>query len=151
MNSRDDILLDDSLWPLLIVRFVGVPTPPQMEAFLTRMTAILERGEPYVSLFDASGMTGVGSTELRHLYVAWMKRHAVRQRELNRGTASVVTSPLIRLTLNVVLHLTPQRSPYLITARLDEAAAWVADRLEQSGQGPAARRVREHFGPRDGR
>ena len=65
MSPTSDIQLDDALWPLLLVRFTGVPTTRQVEAYLARMTACLERGERYVSVLDSSGMTGMGPAEQR--------------------------------------------------------------------------------------
>jgi hypothetical protein len=146
MNPRSDILLDDSLWPLLLVRFVGVPTTPQVEAYLAQMTSYLERGEHYVTLLDSSGMTGMGPAEQRHLQAAWMKKHDAKLRVRSQGTAFVITSPLVRLAVSVVFHIKPTHSPYRIAATLPEAAAWAANRLAAVGLLPAAERVRERFG-----
>jgi hypothetical protein len=146
MNPRGDIQVDDSLWPLLLVRFVGVPTTPQVEGYLARMTGCLERGERYVSLLDSSRMTGMGPAEQRHLQAAWMKRHDATLRVLSQGTAFVITSPLVRLAVSVVFHIKPSHAPYLVAATLPEAAAWAANRLAAGGLLPAAERVRERFG-----
>jgi len=146
MTPRGDIQLDGSLWPLLLVRFEGVPTTPQVEAYLAGMTSFLERGEPYVSLLDSSGMTGMGPAEQRHMQAAWLKRHDAKLRVLNQGTAFVITSPLVRLAVSVVFHLKPKNTPYLIAATLLEAADWAAQRLVAAGLAPAAERVRQRFG-----
>jgi hypothetical protein len=146
MTPRGDIVLDDALWPLLLVRFLGVPTTPQVEAYLARMTTFLERGEPYVSILDSSQMTGMGPAEQRQLQVAWLKRHDARLRELGRGTAFVIVSPLVRLAVSVVFHLKSPASAYVVTASLPDAVAWAADRLAEAGQLAAAQRLRHHFG-----
>ncbi|PTL79588.1 hypothetical protein [Vitiosangium sp. GDMCC 1.1324] len=145
MNPISDIQEDDSLWPLLIVRFVGEPTTPQAEAHLQRMETVLERGERYVALFDSSGVTGMGLAEQRHLQAAWMRKHDARLRELRLGATYVMHSPVFWLTVNVVLSLKPSPSPYFITTKMDEAAEWAAKRLDEDGQEAAARRVREQF------
>jgi hypothetical protein len=139
------ISFDDSLWPLLVVRFTGVPATAQVAAYLEQLTRYLERSEPYATLLDTREMTGTGPSEQRHLQVEWMKRHEARLEALSLGCAFVVTSPLVRLAVSVVFFLKPTRRPYLVTGNLPEAAAWTASILEQSGQGLAARRVRAHF------
>jgi hypothetical protein len=142
----DDIMLDDSLWPLLRVDFLGIPTTAQAEAYLERMTAYLERGERHAVIFDSSGMTGMGPAEQRHLQAAWLKRHDARVRELRLGAAYIIHSPVVRLAVSVVYYLRPTTTPYLITATQGEAARWAALRLEEDGQQDAAQRVRAHFG-----
>jgi hypothetical protein len=146
MTPQSDIQLDDSLWPLLLVRFKGVPTTPQVEAYLAGMTSFLERGEPYVSLLDSSGMTGMGPAEQRHMQAAWLKQHDEKLRVLSQGTAFVITSPLVRLAVSVVFHIKPKQTPYLIAATLPEAAAWAAHQLAAAGLHLAAERVRQRFG-----
>jgi hypothetical protein len=151
MSPANDIQWDDSLWPLRVVRFLGVPTRPQIEAHLARMTAVLERGERHAVIYDTRGMTGVGPSEHRHLPAAWMKKHDARLRELALGVAFVIQSPVVRLAVSLVMHLRPMPSPYVVTATPGEAVAWAANRLEQDGQEAAAQRVREHFGLLAGR
>jgi hypothetical protein len=146
MNTPDDIHVDDSLWPLVHVRFLGVPSTPQVEAYLARMTSLVERGEPYVSILDSSRMTGMGPPQQRHLQAAWKKRHAEQLKVLNLGTAFVITSPLVRLAVSTVFYLTPMHSPYLIAASLPQTVAWAVQRLEASGLHAAAERVRHAFG-----
>ena len=145
MTARGDIQVDDSLWPLVHIRFLGVPSTPQVEAYLARMTGLLERGERHVNLMDSSGMTGMGPPEQRHLQAAWMKRHDATLRAQALGTAFVITSPLVRLAVSVVFHLKPMHSVYLIAASLPEAATWAAHRLESAGLHAEAERVRQRF------
>jgi hypothetical protein len=146
MNPIDGIQVDDSLWPLTIVRFLGVPTTQHVEVYLSRMTSLLERGERHVTFYDSTGMTGMGPAEQRHMQAAWLKRHDAQLRELRLGAAYAVQSAVVRLAVGVVFYLKPPASPYLITSRVDEAIDWTAKRLREDGQEIAARRVREHFG-----
>jgi hypothetical protein len=146
LGGDGEILLDDALWPLLIVRFVGVPTTSQVASYLERMTAYMERGERNVTLIDSTRVSGMVPAEQRNLQAAWMKKHAARMRELNLGTAFVITSPLVRLAVSVIFHLQPMASPYIITGTLGEAAEWAAVQLEKDQQLLAAQRIREHFG-----
>jgi hypothetical protein len=137
MTAASDIQFDDSVWPLVRVRFLGVPTTPQVEANLARMTAALERGERHVYVFDAGGMTGVGPAEQRHLQAAWLKQHDARLRALVLGVAFVIHSPLVRLGVSIVMHLRPLPGPYFMAATLEEAVAWATERLAREGHGQA--------------
>jgi hypothetical protein len=146
MAFGGDIQLDDSLWPLLLVRFVGVPSVSQLESYLEWMAKRLEQGQPYVSILDSTRMTGLVPAQQRQLQAAWMRKHDTRLRELDRGTAFIIPSPVMRLALSALFHLKPMPSPYIVTGTLREGAVWTVARLEEEGQVSAARRVREHFG-----
>ncbi|HYO73480.1 MAG TPA: hypothetical protein VEU33_46190 [Archangium sp.] len=149
MNPRDDIdgvLVDDALWPLLVVKFLGVPTTSQVQAYLERMTGYLERGERHAVIFDSSGMRRIGQSHQYHMQAEWLKQHDARVRELRLGAAYIIHSPVVRLAVSVVYFLRPTTTPYLITAKESEAARWAALRLDEDGQHGTAQRVREHFG-----
>lgn len=145
-DGIDGILLDDSVWPLLVVKFMGVPTTAHVHAYLERMTGYLERDERHAVIFDSSGMTGIGQSQQYHLQAEWLKRHDARLKQVRLGAAYIIHSPVVRLAVSVVYYLRPTSTPYLITAKEAEAARWVASRLEEDGQHGAAQRAREHFG-----
>ncbi|HSP80938.1 MAG TPA: STAS/SEC14 domain-containing protein [Myxococcaceae bacterium] len=145
MHTSSTISFDDSLWPLLVVKFTGVPTTPQWEAYLEELTRHLERGERFIALADMSGMSGTGPSEQRFQQVEWLKQHEARLRELHLGAAIVITSPVVRLAVSVVFFLKPAPMPYFIASNVTDAAEWVARRLEEKGLLTEAGRVREHF------
>jgi hypothetical protein len=45
-----------------------------------------------------------------------------------------------------VFHFKPPVYPYLIAARVEQGAAWLARRMDEVGLLEAAARVRHHFG-----
>ncbi|WP_146209580.1 STAS/SEC14 domain-containing protein [Vitiosangium sp. GDMCC 1.1324] len=142
--SPASIQFDDSLWPLLIIRFEGTTTIRQYEEYLARRTSYLERGERHVVILDLSRTSGLGPPEQRHLQVDWMKRHDAALRELVLGAAFVTDSAAVRLLISLVLHLKPLASPHVAVASVPEAVAWVADRLRQSGLEAEAHHLRTH-------
>jgi hypothetical protein len=146
MLSSPYIAVEDTLWPLLTVRFVGEPTTPQVVEYLERMTSYLERGEKYVVLYDARRTTATGPAEQRQMQAAWIVRHEARLRELQVGKAFLFTSPLVRLSVGVVFHLKPPPTPYFMTGHMDAALSWVCERLEGAGQRQEAARVRAYYG-----
>jgi hypothetical protein len=147
MSTSNHILFDDALWPLLVLRYVGLPTTAQVERSLEELTRHLERGQRFVLIMDSTRVTGMGPAEQRHLQADWLKRHDARLRELALGGAFVITSPLVRLGMSVVVHLKPLPAPYVVTASFADAARWAAERLRDAGEEAAARRVLEHHCP----
>lgn len=146
MASSSHIHFDDSLWPLLIIRYVGTPTNQEFAESLERRTRYLERGERHALLFDLSQTSGMGPSEQRHMQVAWMKKHDARSRELVVGAAFVAHSPMVRLLLSLILHLQPIGSPYIAAMHMSEAVAWMVGCLRQAGMHAAALQLRNRFG-----
>jgi hypothetical protein len=146
MHHPAAIHVDDSLWPLLLLRFEGTPSPQQFEAYLTRMSSYLERRERYVVILDLLQTTIVGLQERCEQQSLWMKRHEAQLREWPLGVVIITDAIALRLLVRVILHRGPSSLSHLMVSRLAEAAIWAAERLRQAGLGAEAHRVREHFG-----
>ncbi|HZH78016.1 MAG TPA: hypothetical protein VEY88_18455 [Archangium sp.] len=145
MEPVASITFDDSLWPLLVVKFVGAPTNQQQEAYLSQLRDYLRHGERYVSILDTR-LLRMMSSEQRVRQAEFIKENEGLLRQVTLGMAAIVTSPLIRLAASVFLHLKPMPTPYYCAPTLPAAADWTADRLTQAGLGVSAERVRRHFG-----
>jgi hypothetical protein len=145
MPTDSSVIIDDSLWPLRMVRFVGVATPEQFERYLEGAAEGLRRREKFVSILDLT-RGGVPTPEMRDRQAAWLQAHDALLREYQLGVAFVVTSPLIRLALSAIFYFKSLSVPYVVTARLSEAALWAISRLEQEGRLQEAERIRHHFG-----
>lgn len=140
------VFFDDSLWPLLIVRFVGELGPAQLEEHLVTLAGFLEREDRYISLMDASQLSDKGAAEHRRRFLEWMDAHGALLRERLLGSVLLIRSPFLRLMLRVFLHVKPLAVPYVVVSDTREAAAWAAGRLEEVGLPLPAQRIREHFG-----
>jgi hypothetical protein len=136
---------DDSLWPLLQVRVVGVASPQQFEEYLEDSLAYFHRREPYVIVSDLL-QVGMLPAELRRRQAEWTKLHDGLIRERLLGNAFIINTPFFRLGLNVLFHLNPPTWPYVIVPRMEPALAWAVVRLEEAGLRKPAERVRRHFG-----
>jgi hypothetical protein len=143
--SPSSITIDDSLWPLLIIRFEGEPSSPQFMEYLARVSDYLARPEQSVSILDASRVH-TGTAEQRQLQVEWIRKNEALLRQRLLGSAHVITSPFIRLVTSLILHLQPLPAPYFVASSMNEAVAWAVERLEGAGLLVAAQRVRNHFG-----
>lgn len=139
------VSIDDSRWPLRVVRFVGTATPRQYEQYLEETTACLRRRERYISITDLS-RGGIPTPEQRQRQVLWMHEHEALVRDVLLGVAFVVTSPALRLAVSTVMHLKPMPVPYFIAAWELDAAAWAIAHLEEQGMRPHAERLRGQYG-----
>jgi hypothetical protein len=145
MPTVPSVSIDDSLWPLRVVRFVGVVTSQQFEQYLADTAARFRRGERFVSIFDLT-RGGVPTLEHRHQQTAWLQEYSPLLRELLLGVAFVATSPLIRLSLSAIFYFQPLPAPYVVTSRFSEAASWAIARLQEQGLTSEAEHLRHHFG-----
>lgn len=145
MLPDSSVSIDDSRWPLRVVRFVGTASPRQYEHYLEETTACLRRGEQFISLTDLS-RGGIPTAEQRQRQVVWMQQHESLLREVLLGEAFVITSPHVRLSVSTVMHLKPLPVPYYIAAWELDAAAWASARLEEQGLRLEAERLRSQYG-----
>lgn len=144
MNS---ISFDEAHWPLLIVRFTGLPSEERFDAYLAQRLEYLRRGERHVVVYDTR-QARVITSEMRQRHVEWMHQHEALRYQTVLGHALIITSPFFRLTMGVVLGLKRGRTaPYSVWASLPPAALWGADRLAEAGEGAAAERLRHDFAP----
>lgn len=143
------INLDDSLWPLLTIQFIGVNTDQRFTEYLDECTRLLSRREPFVCILDCA-RSGVSTSDQRHMQSQWLLRHDAALRKQMLGCACIVTSAPMRLVVSLVLHVSPMPCPYVIVSSQEAAVRYVAGRLEESGFGAHAERVRQRLGPRAG-
>jgi hypothetical protein len=137
--------LDDSLWPLLIVRFVGAPTLDDLDKYLARRLTYLQRYEQHVIIYDAREAR-MFSNALIQRHVAWSKQHEALRRGSVVASAVVVTSPLIRMAASTLLHFLPSKTPSRFCASVPEAVNWLADWLQKEGYPVQANQARQRFG-----
>lgn len=139
------IHMDESLWPLLVVRFTGVASESDFEEYLARLEVLLERGEPFVVITDTSRLSWHVSS-LRHRQARWLQEHETTLREWMLGHAAIVTSTFARLSVSLLRHLQPMPMPHTEVPDLPSALVWVTDRLRAGGHATEAERIRRHFG-----
>jgi len=140
------ITFDDSHWPLLLLRFEGTPTSEQLEAYLARRLEYLRRQQRHGIVYDTL-QTRLITSEIRQRHTAWSREHRAARLRFTVGNALVMTSPFMRLTMNLVLSLGGEKVPYSVAATVPEAALWIANRLHDAGDVEPAERLRRHFEP----
>jgi hypothetical protein len=145
MTASPSFTIDDSLWPLRIVRFVGVATARQFAQYLMEMDACLHRGERFVCILDIS-QGGAPTQEQRQLQASWLKERDPLLRQFELGVAFIVTSPLVRLALSAIFYFKPMPVPYLVTTQMSAALEWAAQRFTEARLVQHAEFLRSHFG-----
>lgn len=145
MDPSASITIDDSLWPLLQVKFPRAFTNAQQEQYLSQLLAYLRRGERYVGVLDTHLLKNP-SAEQRQRQADFIKEHEALFRQCSLGTVGIVTSPLMALGARILIHLKPMPTPFYVASSLPAAVSWAAERLELVGLLEPAERVRRHFG-----
>ena len=138
------ITLDSGLWPLLVVKIGRSPTRQDLERYLEARAATLQRREPHVCLFDARDVQ-MPPTQLRQHYTDWLAAHETVLRQWMLGTAYIIQSPTVRIMMSAIRHFGRLASPFVVTATMQPAATWAAERLHEAGLVPAATRVRAQY------
>lgn len=151
MPAPGSIEIDESLWPLLTIRYKGVTAIPQFAELLAARSRYLDRHERHLLLHDLSQSSSMSSSEQRRLHLEWMKKEDARLRQWVVGVAFVTDSAPLRLLLSVIYHMRPLAMPHAIFPRLSAALPWVAAQLRQSGLEAPCSSLLAHFGLEHGR
>jgi hypothetical protein len=138
------IIADDSLWPLLISRFEGPVSDEIYREYLRQGTRYLQRGEPYVCVFDTLQMI-LPTASQRQILIQWMRQNERLMRENVHGCAFIITSPVIRMMLSAIFHVVPLPVPYVAVQDLTQAVTWAMSRMKEAGHSEAAARILQRF------
>lgn len=140
------ITFDDSLWPLLTVKFTGVNSTQEFEAYLAKMSTYVTRGEKYISILDSGEATAAPPMDQRQRQVEWIQQHESQLRQWSLGSAFVINSPFIRLAMNIIYQIKPPPSPYMVVGDIKLARTWAADRFRDEGLMLPSVLIRSHYG-----
>ncbi len=132
MRTSEPNLFDDSRWPLLLLRLPGTLSSQGHEACLSAFSDYLRRGERFALLVDLVRV-GLVPLDQRWRQVEWFSEHEQMLRQQLLGTAIVVTSPVVRLSISAILYFKPLPLPATTFAHLEPAEAWVAERIRDAG------------------
>ena len=146
MASMNSILVDDSLWPLVVTRCGAQPSTREQQAYFSRMLDYLRREEKCVAILDTR-LARMTTAEHRKNLADFMREHQALIRTQLLGCAVVIASPVHQLATSLVIHLTTPPAPYFLTTSLSEAAKWAAKCLEGAGRPLDAERIRYHYAP----
>ena len=128
---RDVLETDDSAWPIVVHRTVGIPSEAQVDRFIARATEHLGRGEPYVVIFD-NAMAGRATSYMRGRATAWLEEHGEALGKRCLGTALVFRNAALRFVMSAVMLVVRHPVPIRVCRSLDEARAWSEEQLAEA-------------------
>lgn len=139
-----EIAFDESLFPLVLVHYRGTPDDAAQDAYFAHLDALGKRTERRFLVYLPDGDAAVPS-RFRQRHAEWTRRNEQLVREQNLGVAFVLPNPLLRVLLRAVFALQPIGCPQRTVSTLEEALAWAVECFEQTGQAPAAQRIRVRY------
>ncbi|WP_257462494.1 hypothetical protein [Archangium lipolyticum] len=143
-NEPSSLTVDESLWPLVVVRIGRNLTAEDVEAYLSARSAHLRREEPHVCIIDTR-QVHMPPVQLRQRYTDWLRDNALQLRHWMLGSAYIIESPAVRMMMSVIRHFAAMTTPFVVTASLTPAASWAAERFQEEGLTQAAARIRAHY------
>jgi hypothetical protein len=133
------ISLDVTGWPIVVTTVEGELHEADLEVYLEDfMNRVVKQGHPFVSVVDATALTVVPNSRVRHRIGVWEVQNASLGERVNRGIAIVTQSSLVRGAMTAVNWMHPPRIPTVYEARLDVALQW-ARRILDEAEGGAPR------------
>ena len=126
----DALETDESRWPIVIHRTIGIPDDDQVDAFVARATQHALTGETYAIIFDNTH-GGRATTYMRNESKRWLKAHNHLLRKSCAGTAFVFTNPALRFVMSTVLLVVEFGFEHKVCATVDEAVAWCERQLHK--------------------
>jgi hypothetical protein len=125
--------VDETAWPIVVVRWVGIPKDSTLTTFLGCMDRWLSRGERFGLLMDTRAGAGL-SPEQRVRVINHMKAHSALTEKFY--VQALVISSVVQRTLfygiNVIFR---NPFPSKIFPDVESARTWLESELEQ----PAAK------------
>lgn len=125
---RDGITTDESRWPIVIHRTVGIPSDADVDAFIQRADAIMARGEPHVVVFE-SLKAGRATKHMRTKNLEWLRANQDDLASLCAGMALIIRSPTLRFVLSTVMLVWPNSLPHIVCGSESEALDWARDQI----------------------
>jgi hypothetical protein len=121
----DDI--DESRWPLVVVRWRGAISDAELDFMLSRMDAWLERAERFGLLLDSRGAAGLSPEQRNHLIAHMKSRAALTARYLLQA---MVIDSLVQRTLFFAINLAfPNPFPSKTFGEPEGARLWLEGQL----------------------
>lgn len=124
-----DLDVDETAWPIVVVRWVGVPKDSTLTTFMSCMERWLAKGQRFGLLLDTRG-GGSLSPEQRVRVIQHMKAHSARTAKLY-VQAMVITNVLQRTLFYGINVIFKNPFPSKIFADMDSARAWLQRELEE--------------------
>jgi len=122
------IEVDDRYWPLVVFRFSGEVSLPELNEYLERQDELLSRKQMMGSIVLTDNLRMWEAAVLRR-QAEWIKQHLEALRRYSIGVGLIIQSPVVRGMLKAVLWIQPMPQPHLVCATVEEALTWLRPRF----------------------
>jgi hypothetical protein len=122
-------IFDTSEWPIAQFRFIGRLNPTEREQYLSDADTLIARNEAYACVLDGRHMI-MPDSELVRRQSQWIRDNRAAMARLNRGTAFITASAMIRGLVNAVLFFQPFPAPHAFFGTVPEGMSWARARLD---------------------
>ncbi|WP_434386007.1 hypothetical protein [Melittangium boletus] len=139
------VTFDDSLHPLLLIRYDGRASIAHMHEVFAQRSRYLARGERHVLIHDMRRASVTCSSEQRRLQTDWLRANDAQLRACMMGVVFVTDSAALRLLLSIMHHVQPMPMPHVLLPTLADAVDWSTDQLRHFGFTLDAEAALAHF------
>lgn len=115
-------------WPVILLTAKGNLTAADGERHLREYRQLLDRNQKFAVICDARETTAA-EAKLRKDYAEFLKVNRDDLNRLCKGTAFVISSPLIRGALTAIMWMATMPYPYDIFGSIEEADVWAKAQL----------------------
>ncbi len=121
--------IDTSRLPLVICEFDGSFSEEQALEFCEELRAVLEQRKRVIMVTDlrTAKMTGL---KARGIMREFTKDTMHLSNAYTAASAIIINSPIIRMTVSAMFHLTKPKYPVKVFKHIEEGTAWVQQQLD---------------------
>ncbi len=127
------IVLDTSLFPLVVSRFPSTWTEDDLTAYFAAFVALHAREQPFLHLSDISRAENMSKAGMRKKAADFMSVERGRSERLCKGAVQVAQSALVRGAITAIQWVTPPPYPHAVVASWPEAIAWIGTQAAAAG------------------
>lgn len=122
-----------STWPIVIIVGPSRWEPGWVEDLDRQLSALFARHERFAIVTDTRPITSVPGAAERKPLTEWLRRpdHLLKQARWNVGSATVMTSALVRGALQAIYWVWTPPSPQLAAKDFDEGWHWCVELLQK--------------------
>lgn len=125
------IVVDASTWPIARVTLPSSATDDEVRRYLDELRKLRERREPYALIVDANASKGFSATQ-RQMQADYVASGLPLSRRFLRAFAFVASSTMQRGMLTAIFWLNKPDWPHQTFRTVEEATAWVTERMADS-------------------
>jgi hypothetical protein len=131
-DDQPGVQVDDSNFPLIIMRVGNFIGPKEMADFLEENARVFARKQPFAYLVIVR-KRGKMEWSVLNQWGKWSKANEQAMRELCKGVAFVFPGDAFRMLLSAILAVSPGRVPHKVFSSQLDAYAWTAAQLAPTG------------------